>query len=76
MTLDHILHRNVRRFLERKGIEGDSMSRKDNDLFIECDDLETAFDLREITLQYHPCCLVTHPASKLPTLMIHSILNQ
>ena len=76
MTLEHILPREVRRLMEKHGIEGDQISHKDNDLFIECDDVEAAFDLREITLQYHPCCLVTHPVSKLPTLMIHEILNQ
>jgi hypothetical protein len=76
MILDHILHRDVRRFLERNGIEGDSMSRKDDDLFIECDDIEVAFELRELMLAHHSCCLISHPESTLPTLLIHSILNQ
>jgi hypothetical protein len=76
MTLEHILPREVRRLMEKHGIEGDQISHKDNDLFIECDDVEVAFKLRELVLDFNSCCLISHPVSKLPTLLIHQILNQ
>jgi hypothetical protein len=76
MTLEHILPREVRRLMEKHGIEGDSISRHNDDLFIECDDIEVAFELRELMLAHRPCCLISHPKSKKPTLLIHSILNQ
>jgi hypothetical protein len=76
MTLEHILHKDIRSFLEKHGIEKDSMSVKKDDLYIEVEDLEIAFDLRELVLDHHSCCLISHPSSKLPTLLIHSILNK
>jgi hypothetical protein len=76
MTLEHILPREVRHLMERHGIEGNSISRHNDDLFIECDHIEVAFELRELMLAHRPCCLISHPESKLPTLLIHSILNQ
>ena len=76
MTLHQVLPRDVRRFLEKHGIEGDAMSRHNDDLFIEVDDVEVAFELRELVLDFHSCCLVSHPESHKPTLLIHHILNQ
>jgi hypothetical protein len=74
IVINHIFPREIRRFLEQKGIEEDSMSKKDGDLFVEIDDVETAFELRELVLDWAPCQLIPHPFSKKPTLMIHGII--
>jgi hypothetical protein len=76
MTLENILPRAVRRVMEKHGIEGDSISHKDGNLFIECDDIEVAFELRDMVLDFHSCCLISDPISSKPTLLIHQIINQ
>lgn len=63
------------KFMEKHGIEGDSLSHKDGDVYIEIDDIEIAFDFRELMLDLTSCCLISHPSSKKPTLLLHNILN-
>ncbi len=76
MTLLQLLPTEARKYLEKHGIEQDDFSRNEHDIFIEIDDIEVAFELREIMLQYFSCCLITHPTSRKPTLMIHKILTK
>jgi hypothetical protein len=65
----------LQRKLERHGIEEDSMSHRDGNIYIEIDDIEIAFDLRSMMLEYGSCCLIAHPVSNKPTLQIHDIYH-
>jgi len=64
------------KFMERHGIERDSFSFKDDDVYIEIDDVDIAFDFREIMLNHASCCLISHPLSRKPTLQINNYLTQ
>lgn len=63
----------LQRLLERHGIEEDSMSHRDGNIYIEIDDVEIAFQVREVMLQHGSCKLISHPVSKKPTLEINDI---
>jgi hypothetical protein len=63
------------KFMEKHGIESDSISHKSGDVYIEIDDIEIAFDFRELMLDLTSCCLISHPFSNKPTLLIHNILK-
>lgn len=76
MTMTHLLPKNVRRFLEQHGIEGNDTEIHGNDLHIVLDDLDVAFDLRELVLDFHSCCLISHATTKQPVLLIHKLLTQ
>jgi len=69
------LPRNLQQLLEEHGIENDSLSDLDGSLVIEIEDLNVAFQIREATLDFHPCCLISHPISKNPALIIHNLLK-
>lgn len=68
------LPRSVQRLLTREGIEGDSILNQNGHMTIIFDDLEVAFEVREATLDFHPCCLINHEG--MPALLIHNLLNQ
>ena len=74
MSIDKFPREAVR-FMEKHGIERDSFSFRDDDVYIEIDDVEIAFDFRELMLQHSSCCLISHPESKKPTLLIHNYLT-
>ena len=65
----------LQRKLEHHGIEEDSLSHRGNDIYIEIDDVEVAFEVREVMLEHGPCKLISHPVSKKPTLQIHDIYH-
>ena len=60
----------VRRVFEKYGIENDSLTLKENLLFVQIDDLEIGFEMREAILDVLPCCLVAHPETKEPMLQL------
>lgn len=65
----------LQRKLERHGIEEDSMSHRDGSIYIEVNNIEIAFEIREVMLEYGPCRLISHPTSKQPTLEIDDIYH-
>jgi hypothetical protein len=73
--MTHNLPHNLQRLLQQHGIEGESLTNQDGSLLIEMDDVEVAFQIREATLDFHPCCLIAHPSSKKPSLLIHNLLQ-
>lgn len=70
------LHREVRGWLERKGIEEDVMSRRDGNLYIEPDGVEEAFKLRSMMLGFHDCRLISHPEKGTPVLEVFGVLGR
>lgn len=69
------LHYEVRSWLERKGLEEDVMSHRDGNLYIEVDDVEEAFKLRSMMLDYHPCRLIAHPEKRTPVLEVFEVMK-
>ena len=60
----------------KHGLENDSLSFKEDKLYVECDDIEQSFDLRSDVLDLFSCRLISHPITKKPTLEIDDVLNQ
>lgn len=71
----HKLPRNLQRLLEKHGVEGDSLTNRNGSLLIAFDDVEVAFQIREATLDFHPCCLIANPDNGNPSLLIHNLLE-
>ena len=68
------LHYEVRSWLERKGLEEDAMSHRDGNLYIEVDDVDEAFELRSMMLDYYPCQLISHPEKGTPVLEVFELM--
>ena len=70
------LNHEVRSWLERKGLEEDVMSHRDDNLYIEVNDVEEAFQLRSMMLDYHDCRLISHPEKKTPVLEVFGVMKE
>jgi len=70
------LNYEVRGWLERKGLEEDVMSHRDGNLYIEIDNIEEAFTLRSMMLDFHDCRLISHPVKKTPVLEVFGVLEK
>jgi hypothetical protein len=65
------LPREIQTCLEKHGIEDDSIRYEPEGFYIDFDDTEAAFQVRELMLKYRSCCLTAHPTTKKPSLLTH-----